>query len=78
MLTKNNFTEEHIRNLQTESRRRLIQPVAHMLLRQIGFCLQMRWNFSPDFSLVSNRDSLVVNAAFLVFSSVRLRDDYYE
>ena len=33
---------------------------------------------SPDFSLVSNMDSLVVNAAFLVFSSVRLRDDYYE
>lgn len=38
----------------------------------------MRWNFSPDFSLVSNRDSLVVNAAFLVFISVRLRNDYFK
>ena len=44
MLTKNNFTEEHIRNLQTESRRRLIQPITHMLLRQIGFCLQIEEN----------------------------------
>ena len=48
------------------------------ILRAGRFFGMDRLFISPDFSLVSNRDSLVVNAAFLVFSSVRLRNDYYK
>ena len=76
MLTKNNFTEEHIRNLQTESRRAALQVLVPSVECILGDKLTAFAPHTIGVPLHANKDMEIIKQFYDVLTLIDVVEDY--